>query len=206
MDNWHRLMNSSAEACEAVLDVMVREVALGVQLWNEGTWGFQGLVSPDGALVPNDQAVLLDIRGISDEVLKIKLESTAGIWMINSVKASYSSSIPLYVTELAPISAEDYMGIDVLELLLNIDNQYYEMPTTEDWAELIFDVPATKNGYARSFVLKSTGYYRTHIATEAEFQNELFQKILSEPGTYGQYSLRLLNEHVESALAQMQQE
>lgn len=206
MENWHKLMNSSVDACKAVLDVLVREVALVVQLWNEDAWQIQGFVSPDGALVPNDQAVLLDVHEISDEVLRIKLESTVGIWMVNSVKASYSPDVSVYITELAPVSAEDHLGNDVRELLLNIDNQYYEMPTTQDWAELLFKVPATKDGYARSFVLKSTGYYKTHIVTDAEFQNDLFQQILSEPGAYGQYSLRLLNEYVESALAQMQQE
>jgi hypothetical protein len=206
MENWHKLMDSSVDACKAVLDVLVREVALVVQLWNEDTWQIQGFVSPDGALVPNDQAVLLDVHEISDEVLRIKLESTVGIWMVNSVKASYSPDVSVYITELAPVSAEDHLGNDVRELLLNIDNQYYEMPTTQDWAELLFKVPATKDGYARSFVLKSTGYYKTHIVTDAEFQNDLFQQILSEPGAYGQYSLRLLNEYVESALAQMQQE
>jgi hypothetical protein len=50
-------------------------------------------------------------------------------------------------------------------------------------------------------MLKSAGYYEIHVSAEGEPQRELVAKFMTEPGAYGQYTLRLLQGYVDAALA-----
>ncbi|NUM67286.1 hypothetical protein HUU39_18765, partial [candidate division KSB1 bacterium] len=44
--------------------------------------------------------------------------------------------------------------------------------------------------------LKSSGYYEIHVTAAGEPQRELVAQLMTEPGAYGQYTLRLLNQHL----------
>jgi hypothetical protein len=173
-----------------------------IKLWNGENWQTAGFVWEVGANVFRDQLVRLDIQGIPGEVLQVKLESTAGFWMINSVQVDYTPDLPLDVTELSISEAKDHLGTDLQQILQATDNRYYEM-STGDWAELIFRVPPPKKEYQRSFILKTSGYYTINVTADGVPQTELVTRFITEPAAFGQYTLQLLNGYVTSVLAQL---
>jgi hypothetical protein len=203
LESWHDLMNRSVEAREAFKKVVFREGMLSLKLWDGESWKDMDYLWFVGPSLSKDQVVELDIHNIPGNVLRVKLESTAGLWMVDSVKADFSSDLPMDITEAQLIQAKDNKGKDLSRLLENIDDQDYILPTNEDWAELTFRAPARKKGYERSFILKSTGYYKVHGDTQGEPQKALMAK-LTKPGAFGKYSLELLARYRESALARIE--
>jgi len=204
LDEWYDLLNTSPEASKAFQEVLIREGMLLIKLWNGKVWQDFDFIWGVGSALPKDQVVLLDLGRISGEVLRVKVESTVGLWMINSVHADYTPDLPLRITELSPAEAKDHTGRDLKELFYEIDGIHYSMPTQKDWAELVFKAPPRKKGLERSFILKITGYYTIHVDAKGEPQRDLIVKLMSEPGAYGQYTLQLLNRYVMSALEQLE--
>ncbi len=204
LPDWYALMNSSPQARFALFQAMVREGMLRVQVWNGQNWQEAGFFWEVGPSVPKDQVLWLDLSNIPGETLQVKLESTAGFWMINSVAIDYSPEAESIVTELPPQQARDQLGQDQREILTNNDGRYYVMPAVEDWAELVFAAPPARPGYQRSLLLKSSGYYEIHVTAAGEPQRELVAQLMAEPGAYGQYTLRLLNQHLAELLTKVE--
>jgi hypothetical protein len=199
VEKWYDQMNASPETCERFHQVMIREGMLLIHFWDGTAWRPAGHVWEVGPALAKDVAVRLPIAGIPGDVLRVRLESTAGLWMINSAQAAYDRGPAPVVTELQPIEARDCHGVDLRQALREADDDYYAMPTAKDWADLTFSAPPQRSGSARSFVLKSTGYYRIHTPADGEPQREVIQRLLAEPRAFGQYALRLLNEQVQLA-------
>ncbi len=203
LEAWHDLMNRSVEARESFKKAVFKEGMLSLKLWDGENWKDMEYLWFVGPAISKDQVVELDIHNIPGDVLRVKLESTAGLWMVDSVKADFSSDLPIDITEVQLIQAKDNKGKDLSSLLADIDDQYYILPTNEDYAEIVFQAPPRKKGYERSFILKSTGYYKVHGDTQGEAQRALIAK-LSGPRAFGKYSLELLARYKEKALAQLE--
>jgi hypothetical protein len=205
LDNWYDLMSRSAKAREAFKKSVIREAMLLIKLWNGTSWEDADYLWFVGPYLPKDQVVGLDIKNIPGEVLRVRLESTAGLWMVNSVQADFTPDQPIHVQEIAPDSAIDNNGVDLRQVLHDIDDQYYVTSTTQDDAELTFSAPANKLGYNRSFILKSTGYYTIHVAAEGPLQWNLLSSFRKKPGAFGQYTLLLLNQYVTATMAELEE-
>jgi len=199
LENWYDMMNRSREARRALQQVMIREGMLLIKIWDGQSWQPAGFVWEVGPSLPKDQVVRIDLTNIPGKVLRLRLESTAGFWMINSIQADFSSDPPLQTTVLSPTRAVDQAGRDLKDLLQDNDGRHYMMPTPEDWAELTFTAPPRLPGLERSFVLQSTGYYTIHVSAEGPPQREVIERLMAEPGAYGQYTLRLLSRHLSAA-------
>jgi hypothetical protein len=201
LDTWYDVWNSSPEARQKLQEVMVREGMLLIKLWNGQGWQDAGFIWEVGASISRDQVVRLDVSGTPGDALRIRLESTPGIWTVNSVQVDYSTDVSYQVTEISLDKAVDHQGTDVYELLSDTDGQYYSMDTG-DWAELVFSAPPERDGLQRTYVAKSSGYYTIKVPAEGEPQTELLARIMEEPGAFGRYTIQLLNEMTSFALAQ----
>ena len=200
LQDWYQLMNTSAPSRKAFIDAMIREGMLLVQVWDGHQWQTRDYVWEVGPFIPKDQVVVLDLKGIESEQLKIRLESTAGFWMINSIGADFTQEIAADIRELAPESAIDHTGKNVKEILDNNDGIYHVMPTTKDKVEITFKtIPENKN-IARTYLLKCSGYYRIHTDETGEPKHSLLNTLISEPGAYGQFVLRKLNNNLVNRL------
>jgi hypothetical protein len=206
LQSWYDLMNHSSEVRQELREAMIREGMLLIKLWDGKTWQTKDFIWEVGPALPKDQIVWLDLRKLKGEKLKLKLESTPGFWIVNSIQADYTPDLPIQITELSPVKAKDYQGKDLKVVLSTIDGNYYVMPSTEDWAELTFIAPPLRKGADRSFVLKSTGYYTINVIAGGEPQKDLIVHLMNEPGAYGQYSLQMFNQHLAKALAQQEEE
>jgi hypothetical protein len=192
LPQWYELMNQSAEMRQVFQRVMIREGMLLVKVWNDGEWKSAGYVWEVGPSLPKDQIVVLDLSGIPGDILRIKLESTAGLWMIKSVAADYSTDTPLSVQTLYPESATDQNGKNVREILMATDELYFDMPTNDYFTTLSFAAPVQPPSSKRTFILKCSGYYTIHVPANGESQEELIARLFVQPGAFGQYSLKQL--------------
>jgi len=200
-DAWCTRIARSADARESLEQAMIREGMLVVKVWNGSNWKDADFVWGVGPRMPKDQLVKLDVGDITGNRLRVRLESTAGFWMINSVLADYSPDMPLEITELVAAEATDQLGRDIRSPLVRTDDNYYVMPTNSDRAEIAFAAPDTHKGRNRSFVFKCSGYYNIHVPYGSEPHPELMARLISEPGAFGRFSLEMLNNEMNAALA-----
>jgi hypothetical protein len=194
-------LNASEFLRQILNDALIREGALLVQVWNGLEWSDGGYVFEVGSWVPKDQIVVLNLENVTGDTLRLRLESTAGFWKMNSAAVDYSDDLPVTAVEIFPDKAVTEDGRDVLSALRTIDHDYYEMSETQNHAELVFQVPRRTAQLDRSYLLKCTGYYTIHTTAEGDPQTELIWKFALTPGAFGQYALQTLNEQTSLALS-----
>ncbi|TFH64517.1 MAG: hypothetical protein E4G91_05560 [Candidatus Zixiibacteriota bacterium] len=200
-DVWYAGIARSTNLQQSLEQAMIREGMLVVKVWNGSSWKDVDFVWGVGPRMPKAQLVKLDVGGITGNRLRVRLESTAGFWMINSVLADYSADLPLEVTELAAVEATDQLGRDRRPLLARSDNKYHVMPTNSDRIEIAFAAPPPRNELNRSLVWKCTGYYNIHVPYGSEPNPELMARLISEPGAFGRFALEMLSSGMNAALA-----
>ena len=196
LQDWYQLMDTSEPARNVFTKAMIREGMLLVQVWDGTKWQIKDYVWEVGPALPKDQVVVLDLKDISGDKLKIRFESTVGFWMINSIGADYSEEMTANIHELTAESAFNQNGKNVKEILMNNDGQYLVMPTTKDKVEISFKaIPLQKNA-TRTYLLKCSGYYHIHTDETGEPKLALLDKLITEPGAYGQFVLKKLNKEL----------
>ncbi len=202
LENWYALLNQSPEARKEFMEVMIREGMLLVKVWNGKEWRYADFIWEVGPSVPKDQVVRLNISEIPGKILKIKLESTTGFWLVNCVQADYSIDCPIQVRELNPCYAKNHRGEDILDYIESIDHQYYVMPRFNSWADVKFDALPDPDGYDRTYILKCNGYYTIDIESTGDPKYDLITKFMNEPGAYGQYTVDMLQKFTEQYFTQ----
>jgi hypothetical protein len=201
VDRWYAGLDASPEQFAAFDAARQREIALQVQVWDGSGWRRRALVPDLGSALFRDLAVVLDVRDLPADRLRVRLDSTVGLWMVDSIEADFSKDAELPVREIRPTLARDEHGSDVTAALLAADDRSYEMTDASTWAEVTFDAPPCRPGLERTLVLRANGYYRIHVHSDGEPQPELVRRLIQEPGAFGRYSLRLLNEHERPLVA-----
>jgi len=189
---WYERMNSDPTARASFQRGLAREGLMMVRVWNGEAWQEAGWLANVGAAVAREQAMNVDIRSVPGDVLRVRLDSTPGMWTVGGAVADYTAEAALRVTTLRPVSARAESGADIRGLLRKADRRYYTMHTGRDAAELAFAVPPVPEGQERSAVLKVGGYYTILVPAEGQPQQALFDRLVSEPGAFGRYSRELL--------------
>ena len=200
---WYARMDASVEDYQAFEEARRREVALSVRVWDGAGWRKAGFVGEVGSALPREAAVAIDLRGVPGERLQLRLDSTVGLWTIDSVHIDYSRDGPFEVREIPPSKVTDQEGRDLTASVSRADDEDYVMSGATAWAEALFPAPPRRPGWDRSVVLKTTGYYKIHVEGKGEPQLALIQRMVNEPGAFGQYTLRLLNGQERRFLAQL---
>ncbi|UCC79047.1 MAG: hypothetical protein JSW64_12325 [Candidatus Zixiibacteriota bacterium] len=194
IDDWYKLMNSSSEARDEVIEAFVREGMLLVYIWDGEDWTPSGFIWEIGTTVFRDQVLRVDISDIPGEDILMRLESTRGFWVVNSVHADFSPETEVDFTEIKPFLALDHIGSDRLELLNEADENYFIM-NTGDWINLEFRLPEPVEGSKRTYVLKTSGYYMINSTSNDEPRVEMLDRFLREPGEFGKYSVDLFEKY-----------
>ena len=194
-------LNASEFMRNLLTAALIREGALHITVWNGHEWTDGGYVFDVGSRIAKDQIVMLNLENVLSDTLRLRLESTAGFWRLNSAALDCSPDLPVTILEIAPEKAVTEQGQNVLDALRTIDHHYYEMPDPENRAELVFRVPPRAAHLERSYLLKCTGYYTIHVAAEGDPQTELIFSFALVPGAFGQYALQTLNEQTSFALS-----
>jgi hypothetical protein len=203
VERWYAQMDGSAQSFRAFESARQREIALKVYLWEGEAWTIAGFVGEVGSAIPKVLALPIDLGAARGEHLRLRLESTVGLWTVDEVQADYAAAAPARVVEIRPASVTDEAGHDVTSALLASDDRSYEMTDASPSAVALFEAPPDPApGLTRTLVLRSNGHYKIHVHGEGEPQWSLVERLVEEPGAFGRYALELLNGRQRSALAQ----
>ncbi len=190
---WTERMNADSGARARFLEALRREGQLILSVWTGASWQEVGIVT-------SHQSVDLNLAGIPGERLKVRVESSVGLWSVDRVEADFGADAPLEAVELSPLSAKTREGKDVLALVTMRDDRHYVMKPTEGSVDIAFLAPPRKPGRRRTVILKAAGYYNIEIPPGQERQEALFDRLVSEPGAFGHYSLQLLRADLGSSM------
>lgn len=175
------------------------EVFLGVEVRTQRGWTPRGRFWEAGPEILKRQVLDLDLSGAEGDTVRVRLESAPSLWLIDRVAMDFSPERPVAVQRLALTQARDGNGRDVREALAAGDGRALTLETG-DAAELRFAAPDPAAGLGRSYLLRSTGWYRIHVAETGQPDVALLARIGSGGYSISRISVGRLND----ALAAMQ--
>jgi hypothetical protein len=167
---------------------------LGVELQEGENWVRRGELLGGGPLMKERRAVPLDLSRVQGETVRLRIHPPIGYWSLNSFHLAWDEqSVKPIRPELAMAVNQD--GLDVAALLASIDEKTYDMPTNEEWAELVFTAPPPPPpGLERSIFAVSTGWYQIHLYPDGPPDTDRLTRLAFEPG----YAVRLAMEDLRS--------
>lgn len=189
---WTGRMNADAAARGAFLGALRREGLLTIRVWTGSAWREAGFLANMAEAVDREQAIVVDLAGIPGDVLRVRVDSTAGMWILHGAEADFGATSPARVTELPPSTARTARGDDIRDVLAAVDGRRLVMNPGLDSADLVFDAPPREPGLRRSFLFQATGYYTILVPADGEPQPDLYESLVAEPGAFARYSAELL--------------
>jgi hypothetical protein len=158
---WYDSLNTIPEMARGLGEMISREAFLTVSVWSQGRWVSQGVIWEAGPELVKRQVFPLDLSGLSGDTVRIRLESAPSFWLLDYVGLAAADSSPIQVQEVKPESATDQSGADINPLIEAQDRRYYVMENGVS-AELRFRIPPVPPGRNRSYLVRSSGWYRIH--------------------------------------------
>lgn len=194
---WYDSMAASPAASRALGRRLAREAFLRVQLWTASGWRPAGRLWEAGPEVAKRQAVSLDLREAAGPTVRIRLESAPLFWRIDRVALAAPSKSPLRVREARLVRATDAAGRDVATLLAAEDGKEY-LGEQGDQAELTYRLPPTPPGTARSFLIRTTGWYRIHAPSTGEPDRRALLRLAADPDGIARVSVTEMGRALEA--------
>jgi hypothetical protein len=153
----------------------------------------QGIMRSNGPVVVEDILYPLSLEGNNSDFVEIVLTPQRYFWrfdMINIVydyeEAGMDDIVPMEI-----ISAADGKGVNITDKLQNSDKDYYKMPVTGDYADILLNVPAGFDSETNNVFVAATGWYEINLKKDNERDDKTVENILySENGLF-KYSLSL---------------
>ncbi|MDH3244906.1 MAG: hypothetical protein OEM26_09845 [Saprospiraceae bacterium] len=196
LEQWYQKMNESEDLKRELIEAMVREGMLLIKVWDGIAWKDVGHIWEVGPAVDKHVVVGIDLHSIATDDLKIKIEGPPGVWVVNQMAVDYSDPVQFDQTVVQPATAVNREGVDIRHLIEKIDENYVILEDIEDFIDLTYVVPSERDGWERTVILRSTGYYKVKIEASGEPQTELFNRMMKEPYLFMQHALRALHGQV----------
>jgi hypothetical protein len=146
-----------------------------------------------GVEIVKRQVFSLDLSRVRGDTLRIRLESAPSFWLVDYVALEASTAEAIQVREIFAGRAVDQRGIDVAARIRASDREYYVMEHG-DRAELSFAVPRRVPGRARSYLVRSTGWYRIHTPESGPPDTRMLSQVLNEPHGASQAAVAQFND------------
>jgi hypothetical protein len=156
---WYDSLGSIPALAERFGALMADEAFLRVSIRVNGRWERQGYIREAGPEISKRQVFSLDVSQVEGDSIRIRLESAPSLWLIDGVALDSSPAAPFTVREVYAESALDHSGKDVRRRLGSLDRDYFTMEQG-DGAELQFRLPDPEPGGIRSYLVRSSGWYR----------------------------------------------
>jgi hypothetical protein len=195
---WYDAMEAEPERAHRFFGHLARESFLEVAVWTPEGWASQGLVWEAGPEIVKRQVVPLDLSGVEGESIRVRLIGPPSFWLIDHLAIDYGPEGAFTVQPIEPHVARDLEERDIRPRIVAIDSDFLVMEPG-DAAELSFQVPDPAAGMSRTYLLRSTGWYRIHVDGQGEPDATLLTRIESEPGAVS----RIAMERRDRALAAM---
>lgn len=173
--------------------LMAEEAFLGVSIEVNGRWERQGHIWEAGPEISKRQVFALDLSRVKGDSVHIRLESAPSFWLIDGVALDSSADAPFTVHEILAEHAVDRSGSDVRRRLGSVDRNYFVMEHG-DGAELQFRLPDPEPGRARSYLVRSSGWYRIHGDELAPAESRLLSSVVAQPHGASKLAVARMND------------
>jgi hypothetical protein len=190
---WYDSLGTYPALARSLGEMLEREAFLGVSVWSRGKWERQGYIWEAGPEIVKRQVFPLNLSEVAGDTVRIRLESAPSFWLIDHVALAASEGGPLEVRELGAESAVDRSGADVAPRITSRDGRHYVMENGVS-AELRFQVPDVPAGRARSYLVRSSGWYRIHAPEIKPPDVALLRKVLTEPHGASRVAVARMND------------
>lgn len=177
---WYDSVETQPAMARGLATLIAGAGFLSVSVWDGARWRPSGYITVAGPEVAKRQVAVLDLSDVHGDDVRVRLEGTPSFWLLDRVAMDYSDPQPFTVRPLALEQAVDDRGRDVSGELGAVDGRYY-VTERGDGAELSFRAPPLASGMARSWVLRSTGWYRPHTDETGEPQTAILDRVMRDP-------------------------
>jgi hypothetical protein len=200
MPAWYQQSEQTPDIREQSDKFMSDEgIGLKVQVLGREGWRDTGFFYPTGPFGIKDDIMVLPLEGTPDGGLTVRLQGGTFFWMVDYAAVDYSTDIPVAARELAPTSAVADNGKDVQPSLLRPDGDYFVMPEPGEYALVKYPAPPLRAGLARSFFLRSTGYYTIHPTETGSPDVLKLLAIQKDPDLFLKFSLQEIQKRLLAA-------
>jgi hypothetical protein len=190
---WYDSLDTDAALVTQLAERMIREAYLVAWVWVEDRWQRQGFLWEAGPEVGKRHAVPLDLAGVTRDTVLVRLESVPSFWLIDYAAIDYSKPHTLSSHEVK-LDRVVAVGNDEIRAKLETQDRRYVVLQRGDYYDLEFRVPAVPAGMTRSYLLKSSGWYRVHTDQAAAPQVALLRKAETEAYGISKISVARLND------------
>jgi len=156
---WYDSLNAAPAAARAVQARLAREAFLAASVRTDTGWAPVGLFWEAGPEVVKRQVMDVDLSGVAGDTVIVRLQSAPSFWTVDRVAMDFTADRPVTVRELPLLAARSDAGRDVAPLIRAVDHRDYAL-AHGDAALVTFAVPPLPAGTARTWLLRSTGWYR----------------------------------------------
>jgi hypothetical protein len=176
---WYGSLHRDRFARGMVQNWIDNEGALAVIVSTGGdTWRAAGRLPDVGPAIAKDNVVVLDLRDVVGDSIRIRLESSPDLWLMERAElATYGGVAPL--RELRPTRAIDERGVDVTSLLSAHDARYL-VTATGSVVTLEFDAVRAASGEVHSILARTTGHYYVHTDDRAAPRAEIVARLFTD--------------------------
>lgn len=189
---WYDAVGADSARAARIRAVFAREAFLRVSIWCRDGWQPQGMIWESGPEVLKQQAVHLDLSGAEGDAVRVRLDSAPNLWLVDRVAIDYTPERELTAKEVRPGQARDLAGRDIRRLLAAEDRVEYVM-TPADTAEVTFQVPPIPAGQTRTYLARTTGWYRIRTPESGEPQTAITDRLETEPGAVARFAVTRMN-------------
>jgi hypothetical protein len=174
-------------------------IPLSVYIEKKHCWKLVGQFDIPGPLAFKDNILEIDLSGIEESDLHVKLISGKLFWDLDRAGMDFSENSPLDVTIVKPFRAINQDSADVVNLILQDDSAYFVQPEIGDMAEIMYRVPETRLNSSRSVFLHSKGYY-TILPDYAQPKSMVYLNRFNKPGSFTRFVRKNYFGMLESAM------
>jgi len=187
---WQRQIDTDPRARGELHTWGLREgvYAIPVEVEEDEGWVARGVLRGSGPVLAPARVMVLDVTGARGPQLRIRLRPAVGYWAFNSFAVDYTPDEPVVVTRVAPSSARDKQGGDMLAELAAADESWNIMPAIGDQVSIAYPAPPARTGLSRTVFLHSRGYYRLHLPETGEPELAVLERLRSEPGAAARFA------------------
>ena len=156
---WYDSLDTRPAMARATGARLAREAFLSAAVRTARGWSPQGIFWEAGPEIVKRQVLDLDLSGVAGDTVEVRLESAPSFWLVDRVSMDFTADRALAVRELPLLSARDATGRDVAPLIAAADDRYFVLERGDN-AEIRLLVPERPAGASRTFILRTTGWYR----------------------------------------------
>lgn len=174
--SWYREVNTNPAAARKTLGWYTQMAGLKVSTGEGDRWHQQDIVPIVGPVVAKTIVVPIDAAS-SDDVIRVRLESSPMLWKIESAEL-VSETASIAVHDVGLTRAIDENGADVTKLLRSLDGGYHvALNGSRVVAE--FRAIESRSGVQQTVLAKTTGHYYANSTDERRGNPALVARLMT---------------------------